>query len=189
MGSSFNQCMVFLTMRHYSQHWSDFLNVVSRAMEPCIALGLFLEVAKHWALGTAVVVLDAPLLFEAKLDKFTQPIVVVWVDHRTQEARLMNRDRISIEQANNRINAQLSLDVKRERADIVIDNSGSLEATKLKVAELKKEISGPPTWKELAFSRFGVAGIVVGFLTLVSRLRWLCQWSYSISILWFYDLQ
>jgi dephospho-CoA kinase len=93
-------------------------------------LGLFYEILKHWILGTSVVVLDVPLLFEAKIDWLTRPIIVVWVDDLTQEARLMARDNSSKEQARNRITSQLPLDVKRARADIVIDNSGSLEQTK-----------------------------------------------------------
>ncbi|CAK9216607.1 unnamed protein product [Sphagnum troendelagicum] len=99
-------------------------------MEPCIMSGLFYEILKHWILGTSVVVLDVPLLFEAKIDWLTRPIIVVWVDDLTQETRLMAQDNSSKEQARNRITSQLPLDVKRARADIVIDNSGSLEQTK-----------------------------------------------------------
>ncbi|KAI3914970.1 hypothetical protein MKW98_020517 [Papaver atlanticum] len=45
--------------------------------------------------------------------------------------RLVTRDAISEEHARNRINAQMELDSKREKADIVIDNSGSLVETKV----------------------------------------------------------
>jgi dephospho-CoA kinase len=137
-------------------------------MEPCIMSGLFYEILKHWILGTSVVVLDVPLLFEAKIDWLTRPIIVVWVDDLTQETRLMARDNSSKEQARNRITSQLPLDVKRARADIVIDNSGSLEQTKVLVNDLKKTITAPPSWKELLFSRLGVAAMVIGVITITA---------------------
>jgi dephospho-CoA kinase len=141
---------------------------LNRAMEPCIMSGLFYEILKHWILGTSVVVLDVPLLFEAKIDWLTRPIIVVWVDDLTQETRLMARDNSSKEQARNRITSQLPLDVKRARADIVIDNSGSLEQTKVLVNDLKKTITAPPSWKELLFSRLGVAAMVIGVITITA---------------------
>lgn len=40
-----------------------------------------------------MIVLHIPLLFEAKMDKWTKPIIVVWDDTETQIQRLMARDR------------------------------------------------------------------------------------------------
>ncbi|KAE8703544.1 Dephospho-CoA kinase [Hibiscus syriacus] len=84
------------------------------------------EILKLWIKGHKVIVLDIPLLFEAKLDKWTKPIVVVWVDPETQLRRLMERDNLTEEDARNRKSAQMSLDLKKSRADIVIDNTASL---------------------------------------------------------------
>ncbi|XLU30363.1 hypothetical protein S245_066429, partial [Arachis hypogaea] len=58
------------------------------------------------------------LLFEAKMDKFTKPIIVVWIDPETQKKRLMGRDKSNEENARNRINAQMTLDLKRNKADM-----------------------------------------------------------------------
>ncbi|KAF2283093.1 hypothetical protein GH714_043416 [Hevea brasiliensis] len=80
--------------------------------------------------GCNVIVLDIPLLFETKMDKWTKPDVVVWVDTETQLQRLMGRDGSSEVDARNRITAQMALDLKRSKADIVIDNTGSLEDLK-----------------------------------------------------------
>jgi dephospho-CoA kinase len=41
--------------------------------------------------GFKVIVLDVPLLFEAKMDKWTKPNIVVWIDPETQLQRLMLR--------------------------------------------------------------------------------------------------
>ncbi len=72
----------------------------------------------------AVVVLEVPLLYETKMDSLCDTVWVVWVDRDTQIERLMARDRISREEAVRRIESQLSLDEKAQRADLIIDNSG-----------------------------------------------------------------
>lgn len=118
--------------------------------------------------GHKVIVLDIPLLFEAKMDKWTKPIVVVWVDPETQLHRLMARDESSEEDAQNRISAQMSLDLKRTKADIVIDNTGSLEDLNEQFRKVLSDITKPLTWTEFWLSRQGallaLAAVSVGVL-------------------------
>lgn len=76
-----------------------------------------------------VVVLDVPLLYEVKMEKDLDKIIVVYVPEPVQLARLMQRDGLSEQAARARIRAQMPIEEKKRRADIVIDNSGSLEAT------------------------------------------------------------
>jgi dephospho-CoA kinase len=77
----------------------------------------------------SVLVLDVPLLYEGHLDKLTDQVWVVWLDHETQVKRLMERNGYTREEAVKRIESQMSLDEKAKRADVVIDNRGSMEAT------------------------------------------------------------
>ncbi|MGR6836858.1 dephospho-CoA kinase [Syntrophomonas erecta] len=77
----------------------------------------------------AVVVLEIPLLYEANMEKICDQVWVVWVDGETQVSRLMERENMSREDALHRINAQMSLDEKANRADFVIDNRNSVEET------------------------------------------------------------
>jgi dephospho-CoA kinase len=83
----------------------------------------------------AVMVLDIPLLYEAHLDELVDQVWVVWINRETQIERLMERDRLSREEAEHRIESQLSLDEKAARAAIVIDNSGSIAATQALAAQ------------------------------------------------------
>lgn len=87
---------------------------------------------KIWLKGSKVIILDIPLLFEAKMNIWTAPIIVVWVDPETQVQRLMARDGILEEQAKNKINAQTALDWKKKKADIVINNLGTIEEIKIR---------------------------------------------------------
>jgi dephospho-CoA kinase len=77
-----------------------------------------------------LLILDIPLMYENGRAADVERVIVVWVDQATQIRRLMERDRLSVEQARQRIEAQMSLDEKRARADDVIDNTGSREETR-----------------------------------------------------------
>jgi dephospho-CoA kinase len=111
--------------------------------------------------GSKVIVLDIPLLFETKMDRWTHPVIVVWADPQIQIERLISRDGCSEEQAQNRINAQLALDWKKSEADIVINNSGSLDDTKEQFQEVLRKVTGPLTWRERLRSRDGLFTVVV----------------------------
>nr|CAD1821926.1 unnamed protein product [Ananas comosus var. bracteatus] len=148
--------------------------LLNRILAPYISSGIFWEIAKLWFKGAKVIVLDIPLLFEAKMDRWTAPTIVVWVDPETQINRLMARDAISEEQARNRINAQTPLEWKKTKADIVIDNSGTIDETKLQFEKVLTQISRPLSWKEFAISRDGLLSILisvtVGALALQKNL-------------------
>lgn len=76
-----------------------------------------------------IIFVDCPLLFEAKLEYLFDKIIVVYVNFETQVKRLISRDKIDIDFALKKINAQMRLDDKAKLADFVIDNSYSLEET------------------------------------------------------------
>jgi dephospho-CoA kinase len=80
-----------------------------------------------------VLVVDIPLLYENDRSRAVETVIVVWVDPKTQLRRLQERDGLSVEEARQRIAAQMPLDEKRARADVVIDNSGSREKTRRQV--------------------------------------------------------
>lgn len=80
--------------------------------------------------GEPLIVLDIPLLFESKLTHFVEKILVVYVDEQTQLERLMERNGFTKGEALARINAQMPLKEKVEKADVVINNNGSIDETK-----------------------------------------------------------
>ena len=73
--------------------------------------------------------MDLPLLFELEYDNWFDQIWLVDVTEETQLSRLMARNVLSQEEAEKRIAAQLSLQEKRKRADVLIENNGPLELT------------------------------------------------------------
>lgn len=79
--------------------------------------------------GAMVCVWDVPLLFEAGLETSVDEVWVVWVPKDVQISRVLTRDKLSLDEIEARIAAQGSLDEKRQRADVVIDNSGDKSQT------------------------------------------------------------
>ncbi|OMD85155.1 MULTISPECIES: dephospho-CoA kinase [Paenibacillus] len=81
-----------------------------------------------------LIIVDIPLLFESGLETLFHEIVVVYVPREMQIARLMERNRLSLEEAEARLNAQMDIEQKRNKADYIIDNSGDLAYTEQQVA-------------------------------------------------------
>ena len=80
-----------------------------------------------------LLIVDIPLLYENDRSDTVESVIVVWVDAKTQLRRLTERDGLTPDEARQRIAAQMPLDEKRARADLVVDNSGSRENTRRQV--------------------------------------------------------
>ena len=84
--------------------------------------------------------MDIPLLFELSYENWFDQIWLVDVMEETQLSRLMSRNALSQEEAEKRIAAQLSLKEKRKRADVLIDNNGSLEETRQQIRDALQKL-------------------------------------------------
>ncbi|PZD95842.1 dephospho-CoA kinase [Paenibacillus sambharensis] len=80
---------------------------------------------------------DIPLLYETGQQDLYDGILVVYIPRELQLKRLQDRNPdLSEEQAKQRIDSQMDIDRKRELADWVIDNSGTLDQTEQQVDAL-----------------------------------------------------
>lgn len=91
--------------------------------------------------GRRLVVVDIPLLFEVGWQDKCDVIVVVYSPKSIQEERLVQRDGISRKDARLRLDAQMSIEEKRNRADFVIDNSGTPEETREQVERTLRKMN------------------------------------------------
>ncbi|MGH2347948.1 MAG: dephospho-CoA kinase, partial [bacterium] len=94
------------------------------------------EIARLRAVGgSTIVVVDVPLLLDKapKSSYDFDAVVVVFADPDIQLERLMDREKLSRDQAAGRIMAQRPLAEKIPEADWVIDNSGTPEDTRRQV--------------------------------------------------------
>ena len=83
-----------------------------------------------------VAIADIPLLYETGREHDFDRVVVAACSPELQLQRLTARNRLSADEAQRRIAAQMPIDEKRKRADFVIDTSGSFEETNAQVLEV-----------------------------------------------------
>ena len=86
-----------------------------------------------------IAIFDIPLLFEAKMENLCDLIVVVDIDREKQIERIIERDGIEEELAEKIIDSQMSSETKRKKADIVIENNGTLIDLEKKVFEIYRK--------------------------------------------------
>lgn len=75
----------------------------------------------------ATVVMAIPLLFEANMQDLVTEIWAIACEHQQQLQRLMDRNHLTMPEAELRISSQMALSEKMELADVVILNSGNLK--------------------------------------------------------------
>lgn len=101
------------------RHWLE------QQIHPYVRNRLVEEIYK---LPSQIVVLVVPLLFEAELTDLVTEIWVVRCSQQQQLERLMQRNQLTLEQAVARINSQMPLEEKCDRADVILDNSSTRKA-------------------------------------------------------------
>lgn len=92
---------------------------------PRIIIQMAVQVVQSFIRLKSIVVMDIPLLFEGELSRWMSEIWVVSCPREIQIERLMRRDKIGEEEALMRIDSQLLLSEKCDRADFIIENSKS----------------------------------------------------------------
>ncbi|MBX7153150.1 dephospho-CoA kinase [bacterium] len=76
--------------------------------------------------GWKRIVVDAALIYEATMESMFDKIIVVYADLPVRIARIQARDHFKENDILNRIRSQMDLEEKKQRADIVIINNGTL---------------------------------------------------------------
>lgn len=86
--------------------------------------------------GVKIAVLEAAIMIEAR---WTDLCDELWVAQSSEEdaiARLQSRNGLTEEQARQRINAQLSNKEREDYADVLLQNTGTIEELRIRVGEL-----------------------------------------------------
>lgn len=91
--------------------------------------------------STLTVILVVPLLFEANMTDLCTEIWVVYCSPSVQLKRLMQRDGLNVDRANARINTQLPILEKCQKADFVLDNSSTLDSLFVQIDAIVKQLT------------------------------------------------
>ena len=84
------------------------------------------------------IILDAPLLIEAGLEKMADKLIVVTITREEQIKRICKKTGLNRTDILKRIEAQISQSVKSRFANFIIDNSGKIENTKKQVKQIRR---------------------------------------------------
>ena len=112
------------------------LKWINKMAHPILLKHIRERLVKYQGEGITLVVLDVPLLFEAGWNKECDEVWVVHLKYSRQVNRLMERNNLTLEEAEGRIKAQISSKERRRMADVVIDNNGYKSATRKQIRRL-----------------------------------------------------
>ncbi len=116
--------------------------ILGSTMFPYITNEILSEIRRFAAKGKRYILMDAPTLFESHADDFCQLVLSVLANPDTRRSRIIARDGLTVEQAEKRMNAQLSEEYFKTHSDFVIYNdedAAQLRAVTLEVIEKVQE--------------------------------------------------
>lgn len=108
--------------------WAEVFILINNKIEEC-------EKNK-----VSLFIVDAAMIFEAKLDNFFDSTLLVTADKNTRLKRAEKRHNISLEQIKNRMSLQLSEEEKEKLADFIIKNNDDLDSLYGNVKKFYKKI-------------------------------------------------
>lgn len=117
---------------------SDKRTMLEAVIHPEVTSSIMARISKA-RLGD-IVIIDAPLLLEADLDRIVDELIVVKSSRKRQIERSMKKFGLTRDGVARRIASQIPLRKKIEIADFVIDNNGTISETKKQVRKVWGEI-------------------------------------------------
>ncbi|PRW58367.1 dephospho- kinase [Chlorella sorokiniana] len=145
---------------------------LNAASFPAIGLELARQILLAWVQCQPAVIIDMPLLFESGFYLLTRPRVLVACSPATQLSRLMQRDTLERAAAEARMAAQMPLETKRRRADIVLENDGSMLELEAQVEVLVARLRRHAWLQRCLLSPLGLLAGAAAAAALWLRQRW-----------------
>lgn len=100
------------------------------------------EIKKMISLSSTkeIIIIDAPLLFESKLNQICDFVIGVIAPNDIKLQRIMSRDGITEDKAIKRLNIQKDNEYIKENSDFIIENTKDIEHLEKSIEEIKEEI-------------------------------------------------
>ena len=113
--------------------------LLNSIMLPVIVKNINEKIEKEKSLGTKLLLLDAPTLYESGADTLCNGVIAVLADKNIRSERILKRDSLPPLQLEKRLNAAKDDDFYKSRAEHIIYNNGDLALLKTKAAEILKK--------------------------------------------------
>lgn len=107
--------------------------LLNETLKPFLRKEILRQIEEAKKKAASLIIVDIPLLYEAHYEAIMDQVAVVYVPEKIQKERLMARNHLTEEEAQQRIASQWPIETKKERADIVFDNQGTREETEQQV--------------------------------------------------------
>lgn len=117
------------------------LKKLEKIIHPEVIKEIRRRIAKARVQKVPAVVLDVPLLFESQLNKDTDAAITVRANLAAQLTRIQKKRPVTRAEFFRRIRVQLPLKQKAALSDFIIDNRGTLSATRKQVRDIWNKIA------------------------------------------------
>lgn len=118
----------------------DKLKLFNSIVYPYILYKVISDISSYISDGKRLILIDAPTLFESGADKICDRIISVVSDRKKCIERIMDRDKLTHEQAANRLSVQHNREFYIEKSDYYIDNCGDYSEFSEKARKLAVKI-------------------------------------------------
>lgn len=115
---------------------------LNRLTHPLIFDKTVQKIKEYQEQGQDLIILDAPVYFESGLDKknVADGVLVITLPKKLQLKRLRERNHFTEQEAEERIRSQLPLKQKVQKADFVIENTGTISELENKLEQILLKI-------------------------------------------------
>ena len=115
--------------------------VLNEITHPAILALLQNEIDTAAASGARLILVDAPTLFESGADRFCTAVIAVLAPAALRRERIIARDDLTKQQADDRLAASRPDSFYRERAAYVMTNTGDLDTLTLQADGIMEQIA------------------------------------------------
>ena len=112
------------------------LKKLNALMFPYIIRRLCEEIERSRQEGEGIIVLDAPTLFESGADRECDYVVSVIADEQSRKERIIRRDGLTQQEAQERIDAQHDEEYYKSRSDEILENNEGVDSLKNRTSAL-----------------------------------------------------
>ncbi|CCD24129.1 putative dephospho-CoA kinase NDAI_0C04700 [Naumovozyma dairenensis CBS 421] len=145
------------------------LKILNNITHPAVRYSIFKNMGYYYVKGYRLVILDVPLLFEAKLDMFCGVTISVICERDIQIERLKIRNPVmTTEEIENRINSQMSMDERVKKSDYILQNNGTLTELYEQINNVVMKIK--PSLMRTSIEYFPLFGLVSATAIVLSKV-------------------
>lgn len=114
-------------LAHHTFHDQAKQQELNEIIHPRVVAAALKQMAEAASQGAPLFILDAPLLFEAGLEKHLDKTLVVTAAEEVRIQRALDRGGLSEDDIRRRMALQMPEEEKLNKADIIVENNGTLE--------------------------------------------------------------